>query len=39
LQVHVYDEIVRVGREPEYGLEHCGLKALASLRLEKVLIA
>jgi len=35
MAVHVYDEIVRVGREPEYGLEHCGLKALASLRLEK----
>ncbi|HJN50735.1 MAG: FAD-dependent oxidoreductase [Pseudomonadales bacterium] len=31
--LHVYDRIVEVGRE--FGLKHAGLKALASLRLEK----
>jgi 4-methylaminobutanoate oxidase (formaldehyde-forming) len=31
--VHVYDRIVAAG--PEFGLRHAGLKALASLRLEK----
>ncbi len=30
---HVYDRIVAAG--PEYGLKHAGLKALASLRMEK----
>jgi len=30
---HVYDRIVEVG--PEFGLRHAGLKALASLRMEK----
>eukprot|EP01050_Picozoa_sp_SAG11_P002455 SAG11_NODE_124_length_15798_cov_14.675776_19_plen_200_part_00 len=32
--LHVYDKIVHVG-EREHGLVHAGLKALASLRLEK----
>jgi glycine cleavage system aminomethyltransferase T len=31
--IHVYEEVVRVGKE--YGLVHAGLKALSSLRLEK----
>ena len=31
--VHVYDRIVAAG--PEFGLRHAGLKALASLRMEK----
>jgi 4-methylaminobutanoate oxidase (formaldehyde-forming) len=31
--VHVYDTIVAVG--PHFGLRHAGLKALASLRMEK----
>lgn len=31
--LHVYDRIVEVGRK--FGLKHAGLKALASLRLEK----
>jgi len=31
--VHVYDRIVAAG--PEFGLVHAGLKALASLRMEK----
>jgi 4-methylaminobutanoate oxidase (formaldehyde-forming) len=31
--VHVYDRLVEAGRS--FGLEHAGLKALASLRLEK----
>jgi 4-methylaminobutanoate oxidase (formaldehyde-forming) len=31
--VHVYDRVVAAG--PEFGLRHAGLKALASLRLEK----
>ena len=35
MAVHVYDEIVRVGEQPDFGLTHCGLKALGSLRMEK----
>ena len=31
--IHVYDRIVEAG--PEFGLRHAGLKALASLRMEK----
>jgi glycine cleavage system aminomethyltransferase T len=33
--VHVYDTIVAEGKREEHGLVHAGLKALASLRMEK----
>jgi glycine cleavage system aminomethyltransferase T/glycine/D-amino acid oxidase-like deaminating enzyme len=33
--VHLYDCIVAEGEKPEHGLVHAGLKALASLRMEK----
>lgn len=33
--MHVYDRITEVGEREEHGLVHAGLKALASLRMEK----
>lgn len=33
--VHVYNRIIEVGERKEHGLVHAGLKALASLRMEK----
>lgn len=33
--MHVYDRIIEVGEREEHGLVHAGLKALASLRMEK----
>jgi glycine cleavage system aminomethyltransferase T len=33
--LHVYERVVKEGSDPEIGMVHAGLKALASLRMEK----